>query len=119
MNDSAPPTKRNRANAFDLSDPIIEEVRKRRDQGVAYRQIAKEVGVAYMTVYRFCNSPKFDPKRRRAEAGDKRECARLTVNDLTIKHASGRALTLTSTSMRVNPDGSEVHEFSIFVGPAE
>ncbi len=118
MNDSAP-GKRTRANAFDINDPLIEEVRKRRDAGEAYRKIAKDVGVAYMTVYRFCNSPRFDAGRRRAEAGDKRECSKLNINDLTIKHTSGRALTLVCTSLRVNPDGSEVHEFSVIVGPAE
>lgn len=110
---------RARVHAFDKVDPIIEEVRKRRDAGEAYRKIGKDLGISYASVYRFCTSPRFDPKRRRTEAGDKRECARLTVNDLTIKHTSGRALTLTSTGMRVNPDGSEVHEFSIIVGPAE
>ncbi len=112
-------SQRTRVNAFDMNDPIIEEARKRRAGGEAYRKIAKDLGVAYMTVYRFCNSPRFDAKRRRAEAGDKRECSRLNVNDLTIKHSAGRALTLVSTSMRVNPDGTEVHEFSIILGPVE
>lgn len=118
MNDTAS-TERTRVHRFDVNDPLIEEVRKRRDAGEAYRKIAKDIGVAYTTVYRFCNSSRFDAKRRRTEAGDKRECSRLNVNDLTIKHTSGRALTLVSTSLRVNPDGSEVHEFSVIVGPAE
>jgi hypothetical protein len=111
--------KRVRLSDLGLSDGVIENIRLRRSNGDSFRQIAKDLGVPYSSLYKFCHSPKYDVKKRKIEQADKRDTPRLSVNDLTIKHTSGRALTLVSTSLRVNPDGSEVHEFSIIVGPAE